>query len=379
MSKEPGKLRALPTKARGTSSIAIVSLGAVALTEPGCGFPVGGSELQQLLLARKLAATDDLATTLYVADMGQGAREEGRLRICPVIAMGPGLRLTAWKAWRLLRRLAKARHDLYVTRSASGLNGLTTLAAHWAKAKHLHMCAHDNEASGHADATLSALARRLHHYAINKADGLTCQTAAQCEALRRRYGRNAILAPNLAPLPEAKPSVARRGALWVGRDVSWKRPEVFLELARRLPEFPFTMVCQPQPEADITRLAAAAPENLAFHPGLPFHETARLYATHQVLVCTSESEGFPNTFLQSAAAGTPVLSLKVDPEGLIANFQAGGACDDDVDALAAQTRRALTDPEHWAMGHAGAMRLYAHQRERETQLVDTLRELAARS
>ena len=36
-----------------------------------------------------------------------------------------------------------------------------------------------------------------------------------------------------------------------------------------------------------------------------------------ILLSTADEEGFPNTFLQAWSSGTPVVSLKVDPDRII--------------------------------------------------------------
>lgn len=357
-------------------SIGIVSLGAVALTEPESGFPVGGSELQLYLLGKRLAKEADLQVTLYVADLGQAERTRKGLRLCPLVSVGKDLRLGVCKAVAIVRRLTKSRHDVYVTRSASGINGLVSFAARRIGGKHLHMCAHDYEAAGRLDATLSFVARKLHNFAIARADAITCQTPTQQTALRSSCRREAVIVPNLLPSAFTQPSELRTGALWVGRDVAWKRPELFVELARRMPNHSFTMVCQAQPGRDVNRLRSNAPANLKVIPGLSFDEASHLFGAHKIFVNTSTAEGFPNTFLQAANSGTPIVSLKVDPQDILKASGAGCACNGSVDTLAQQVEQLCACEEAWQGYHERARALAKEQRQLEQQAVDTVRELA---
>ena len=352
-------------------SVAIVSIGAIAITEPDSGFPVGGSELQLYLLARKLAEKEGFRPTLYVADVGQSDRDEGGLVIRPLVRMDRSLRLTVRKALVILRRLVRERHQVYVTRSASGINGLVRLAARCAGGRHLHMCAHDNECTAKPEPTLSRMARRLHSLAMRRADVLTCQTETQRTALRTHYQREAVLVPNLMPTTTPQPSRPRKGALWVGRDVDWKRPDLFVELASRLSEHLFTMVCQTQPGRDINRLRVNAPENLTLIPGLPFEETNRRFGTHQVFVSTSTAEGFPNTFLQAAGAGTPIVSLSVDPDAFLSRRHVGFCCNNSMEKAEQRIQALMTDPDEWSNCHEACVH-FAAQRERENRSLATL-------
>jgi glycosyltransferase involved in cell wall biosynthesis len=359
----------------GPFSFGIISLGACALVEPEIKAPVGGSELQLYLLARLLAREGAPEPTLYVADLGQEKRRRDGIRVSLLVKASPGGRLNAGAALTVIARLIRARHDLLITRSASGLNGLVTLAAKLSGKRHVHMCAHDDECRGVADATLSRLARRLHRLAVTRADMLVCQTEAQRGMLQEAFGRAATVCPNLPPPPAAgdRPPAPRKGVLWIGRDVAWKRPEMCVALARELPDVSFTMVCQAQPGRDVDRLRRNAPANLAFHPGLPFRQTASLFARHKVLVSTSASEGFPNTFLQAAAAGTPIVSLVVDPGGMLASG-GGMVCGGAFGALVDATRTMLEDLACWQRRRE-RLRAWAatHARAAEADILAALR------
>jgi glycosyltransferase involved in cell wall biosynthesis len=357
-------------------SVGIISLGSCSLTEPESGYPVGGAEVQLYIIARMLAAEKDFRVTLHVADIGQLERVENGLRIKPLVRLKPGLQISARSALAIIGHLACERHRVYVTRSASSISGLTQIAARLCGGRHMHMCAADNECAGLTEGTLSKPAKWFQNMGLRRADVVACQTLRQIELLRSAFGIEGFLAPNISPdLFAVAANEPREGVLWVGRDVECKGPEIFVELARRVPDHPFTMICQPQPGSDLQRLRATAPKNLRLVPGLPIQQTAPLFARHRVFVLTSLSEGFPNVLLQAAGAGTPVVSLCVDPENLISSNKAGFACQGSFDDVVRHTAALLTDPTLWEECHQGAARLTRETEgagERISALIRTL-------
>ena len=57
-------------------------------------------------------------------------------------------------------------------------------------------------------------------------------------------------------------------------------------------------------------------DNVSFYGPLGVDQTNALVAQSRILACTSEFEGFPNTFLQAWAYTLPVVST-VDPSNVI--------------------------------------------------------------
>jgi hypothetical protein len=139
-------------------TIGIISLTALAVTRPETGLPIGGTEVQLYLLAKALAG-EGFEVTLYVADMGQGVQMDGGVRLKPLLPLGEGLRLLPRRFPLALARLVRARHRLCITQGPSAVNGLAGVAARLSGGLHMHMCAHDDEASGLGDVTLSRPAK----------------------------------------------------------------------------------------------------------------------------------------------------------------------------------------------------------------------------
>ena len=71
------------------------------------------------------------------------------------------------------------------------------------------------------------------------------------------------------------------------------------------------------------RLRRDLPKNVTLERHVPLDEIESRFATSTVLINTSDSEGFPNTFLQAAKFATPILSLNVDPDGMLSRKGCG--------------------------------------------------------
>jgi glycosyltransferase involved in cell wall biosynthesis len=121
--------------------------------------------------------------------------------------------------------------------------------------------------------------------------------------------------------------------LWVGRSALVKRPELFFKLARQFPQERFVIICQRATGDDRYEQLideAGKVANLEFIERVPFSEIAGYFARAKVFVNTSDSEGFPNTFIQACSAGVPIVSLNVNPDGFLERHNCGKACGGDL-------------------------------------------------
>ena len=291
------------------------------LAPPGAG----GAELQQVLLARALVRRGfDVSTIVYDHGQPDGACYGG-IRAFKTFRPDAGIPLVRffhprWTSlWQALRR---ADADIYYVSIAGMPVGETVLFAHRHGRKVVYRVAHDADCDPRTLIIRYGRDRVLYAWGLVRADLVLAQTAVQQQLLRERFGRSSRVISSLAEPGGRQPGFAERDidVLWVANIRAWKRPERLLELAGRLPQLSFHMVGGPSKEAaalyESVRSRAAALPNVHFHGHVPYAAIGPLFERARVLTGTSDAEGFPNTYLQAWAHGTPVVAF-VDPESII--------------------------------------------------------------
>lgn len=114
--------------------------------------------------------------------------------------------------------------------------------------------------------------------------------------------------------------------LWVGSIAGVKQPQIFLELAKRIPEAKFVMIGGHKNNEifyDEIKRQAAELSNFDFMGVVEFNEIDQHFQRASMLVNTSLFEGYPNSFIQAWNNYTPVISLNADPDEIICKFKLG--------------------------------------------------------
>jgi glycosyltransferase involved in cell wall biosynthesis len=126
---------------------------------------------------------------------------------------------------------------------------------------------------------------------------------------------------NGSPIPPFDESAPReKQVIWVNNLKRWKRPEVLVRLAHRLPEWQFLMIGR-MAEGNygrwIASLIAQGPPNLHYLGPKSVDEVNEEIARSSLLLYTSQPvEGFGNSFLQAWLRGAPTVSLSFDLDGI---------------------------------------------------------------
>jgi glycosyltransferase involved in cell wall biosynthesis len=157
------------------------------------------------------------------------------------------------------------------------------------------------------------------------ADLIVTQTHDIAATFRRKFlglKRVAYVPPMYDASPVPVPRKKSNYALWMARMVWYKRPELFVRLARSLPDCEFVMAGGGPLASHVERMSKAVP-NLRFLGNVEHFVAERLSSEARLFVNTSTYEGFPLTFLESAARRTPLVSLYYDPDEIICRFGLG--------------------------------------------------------
>jgi len=311
---------------------------------------VGGAEVQQSILARLFAA-NGYAVSMISLDYGQAERSRvDGVTVHKAFAPGAGmpvLRFLHPKLTSMWRALARADADIYYVRSASMWLGVVSEFCRRHRRRSLYAGASDKDFVADIGGQLgSARDRWLYRRGLAAVDAIVVQNEFQRETCRATYGREARVIPSCYEAPQRNNSSEPRDrVLWVGMLHENKRPELFLELAARLPHRRFAMIGGPRPGAasfyERVRAQAERVPNLEMTGFLPLDEVERWFERARVLVNTSAYEGMPNTFLQAWARGVPTVAT-VDvgvPVHEVAN---------DLDALCRGVEANFSDRERGA-------------------------------
>jgi glycosyltransferase involved in cell wall biosynthesis len=298
------------------------------LFNPAVRQVVGGAEVDLYFLATELAKDKDFAVSFLTADYGQQEIETIEdVKIIKTLDFNQSPLAGAVRVWRGLR---KADARIYFQEAASWGTFLVALFCKLHKRIFVYRTASEQECDG-TYLRQHYFAGRAFRWSLRNAARNIVQNEIDKENIERTMGICAAVIPNAHHLPALR-EVRKDIILWVGRSVQFKRPELFIQLAEAMPNEKFVMICQRATGDEKYRqllARAGAVKNLQFIEQVPFCEIGGYFQRAKVFVSTSDSEGFPNTFVEACSYAAPILSLKVDPDGFINGYRCGMSCNDD--------------------------------------------------
>jgi glycosyltransferase involved in cell wall biosynthesis len=318
----------------------------------------GGSEQQIECLVNALVESRRHEIYFLAHYIGKDTGSKGYR----VVQIGRNRQVARFGYWvdaiPLYRALQTLRPDVIYQRVGCGYTGI---AAHYARRNKARMIWHvASDADVSPRSTLFYSRRNFIQfymekgciaYGIRHANTIVVQTEHQAAELARAYGRKAdAIVPNFHPEPSE--TIDKSGPLcvvWVANLKPLKQPEVFVRLAARLRDlsgvrFIIVGAMQGGPKDWREQLMRDIQNatNLEYSGAKTQREVNELLARAHVLVNTSVGEGYPNTFIQAWQREVPVVSLNVNPDGVL-DRQGIGICAGTEQGLEEAVRPLLVD------------------------------------
>ncbi len=279
---------------------------------------VVGPDVYQVLLAEELAAGGIDVSYINYDEGGPPVEKIGGVKFIKIYPVRNSLNVVQ-KYRAITGAMAEAGADIYFQQGGAG--PVTPLWCRLHGKKSVISIGHDAYVDKKMRQAAGIAFRLKTSIEIRLADALLVLSQSQGKMLKEGFGRDSTVLGIHTHLPPAgwphksDPPVV----LWVGTIYPRKQPHLFLELARAIPQARFQMVGGHTDEKYVSQIRKQAVEipNLDFVGFVPYERINEYFRNASIFVGTSQSEGFPNVFIQAWMNYTPVVSLNIDPDGVI--------------------------------------------------------------
>jgi len=332
----------------------------------------GGAEVDLYYLSTELAKDRTFDVSFITADYGQGKMEIiEQVRIIKSIDFKKNPVAGVLKIWQAMK---KANAQIYIMKTITLGVSLVALFCRWKKKSFVYR----SGSAAVCDGTYLAkhpILGRIFNWSWATAKLVVVQNVTDQKNLVKTTGKASVAIPNghrLTKLPQGR----RDTILWVGRSAQVKRPELFIKLAEQMTDEKFTLICQKatgDENYDQLVMQAKVVKNLDFIERVPFAEVENHFHRAKVLVNTSDSEGFANTFIQACKAATPILSLNVNPDGFLDEHKCGICANGDWEKFICGCKILAEPSKAEEYGKNG--RRYAEQNHDVTKIVERYKDL----
>jgi len=364
-------LMSSPDNSRVTK-VCFIAPKAYPLFNPDVKKVFGGAEVDLYFLATELAKDENFEVSFITADYGQENIETiEAVRVIKSLTFNKNSLTGAARVWQAMHA---ADSHIYFQEAVSWGTILVALFCSSHKRTFVYRTANQGECDG-AFLKGQRLLKKAFSWSLHKAGAVIVQNEIDKENMHNSIGIDSMVIPNGQPLLESGHK-KRDTILWVGRSTHLKRPELFIKLANNFPDETFTMICQEATgDQDYKALLAQAEkvENLQFIQAVPFAGVNSYFQQAKVFVNTSDSEGFPNTFIQACNCATPILSLNVNPDDFIKRHNCGISCDDNWQQMLDSLRDMLQEDRYMEIGANG--KKYVRERHDLKKIIKQYKEL----
>ncbi len=176
---------------------------------------------------------------------------------------------------------------------------------------------------------ISKFEARMYRLGVKMADHISCQNEYQFKAMKKKYpDKNIFISHNPFRVKAPLKITEREYIAWIGNFRHAKNIPALADAAEKLPQYKFKIA-----GGNFEKTDTDAEEGLNKLKELPNVELVGYVSNSDIpdflnkayiLLNTSRTEGFSNTFLEAWSVGTPVVSTEnVNPDNLIRKHDLG--------------------------------------------------------
>jgi len=316
------------------------------------GNTYGGGELQIALIAKSLASKGHEVVVVDL-DIAEEFQTDDGIKVVPVEGYNEGIkgfRTITHRMPALYSTFIKVNADVYYCRIREYRHMIVYLAAKKVNAKFILGLASDldilsirkrwkhfyssnvRDFWGFFNAVMGEL---VYPFLIRKADLVLVQHTGQQELLKRKK-INSLVFHNVIDLKGKSDNEKNKSdeLVYVGSLDKRKGFADFYNLVTQTPDYRYKVIGRTRDKTGVIlydRLKSYP--NVKLLGKLSHDETIREIARSKALISTSPMEGFPNIFIEAWSCGIPVLSLFVDPGGVISREKLGVVAGGDIRKL----------------------------------------------
>jgi glycosyltransferase involved in cell wall biosynthesis len=285
----------------------------------------GGSESQMFQLANALSKMGNLIF-LVVGDYGQPKRSIVSGFDIFSIRNRKGI-----KPWRIFKSiidifsaLLTNKPDVVIHQNFGYFHGINAICCKLLGIPYVYFTASEADVDGTRYRTCSRPIAWLWRFGVKITPTIIVQANEHKELLLKNFYKDSIVIPNgINTKNFTRTREHGDFILWVAHWRQVKRPDIVAELALRLPNFTFIMCGGFYDKELYQRIVTKFPKNVIIQGHANDSELMNAYQDAILLINTSDYEGIPVTFDEAWACELPVVSLNVDPDGVIKRHSLG--------------------------------------------------------
>ena len=299
---------------------------------------IGGAELQIKFLIENLISKNFKVFFIYEDNKIPFVSEFNELNLLPIKHIIKSKRLgDPWILHKrdIFKHLHIIKPDAIYTRTYSSWSGCATKYAIKNNIAHVWAVASDNDIPDAFKNTsvlkpFDKVAKSLMNFTLKNCTQIIIQNSKQQTDLLNLFGRKGVLVTQASKIVKnvklIDKSSSKLEVIWIANLKPIKQPKVFLKLVKNFKNdsrICFTMVGKPSKKYDNVIRELDSASNFKFLGQLDNNKVNDLLLKSHVLVNTSLSEGFSNTFVQAWLRKVVVISMNSNPNNILTDKKIG--------------------------------------------------------